>query len=321
MPPKSRSTGLLTADEWIELPDEPIEGVVFGSPDEEIIEDGSKNIVEGNPKAFKTTFVQSLLLPASKGQTSYPQMPLFSKPRRVLYLHGEMSKRQIKKRTSCAARGLGRPLNNFLQVRDLDAHLINSNGQTVIERYVREAAPTDIVFDPWQSFIRGHDENNFVEVSKATSFIDRLIVEHSLTVWLPTHTGKDATKGTRGHSSIDGWRDAKIKLVRKNDLLTVTVEPRWAPPLEPFTLRFEDGQMVPTNGQKWSPQAKRIRAIAQEHGGTVSRQILGTALSLEPEALRKVLYRVSRDGAISYSDTEVKVRAESPLDGIVGGQS
>lgn len=328
MPLKSRSTGLLTADEWLDLPDAPEDGIVFGNDDEALIESSSKNLIEGPPKNFKTALVMSLLLRASKGETAYSQLPLYSrKPRHVLYLHGELSKRQIRKRTAAAARGMAGPFNNFLQVRDLDAHLINNPGQTIIKRYVQQArerfgpaGDIDVVFDPWQSFIKGHDENNFMEISKATGFIDQMIVDHRLTVWIPTHTGKDGSRGTRGHSSINGWRDALIKTQRKNDILTVTVEPRWAAPQEPFTLRFDDGQMISSDGLKWSPRAKEVREVIGKHGsgGVICRATLGSILKLDSDQLRKLLYALKRERAITYSDSSVTIYAESPLDDAPG---
>lgn len=305
---KSRSTGVLSAQEWLDLADDPTDGIVFGTSEDEIIEMGTKNAIEGSPKCFKTTFLLTLLLAASKGKTAYPAMPLFGlKPRRVLYFHGEMSKRQIKKRTIGTSRGLERPLDNFFQVRDLDAHLLTTPGQGIIKRHIDEIGPTDVAFDPWQSFIKGHNENDGQEVSKAANFIDQLILDKDVTVWLPVHTGKDSSRGMRGHSYLEGWRDGKIKLTRNKSTLTVNVEPRSSSAIDPFKLRFDEGQLVScgADGTAWSPQAVKIREVVERAGGKVRREDVGTALGLEGDALRKALGRAEKDGAIIVSSGHI----------------
>ena len=98
-----------------------------------------------------------------------------------------------------------------------------------------------LVIDPWQSFISGYDENSFEHTSQATNFLDQLSVEQGgLTIFMPVHTGKDQSKGARGHSSLAGWRDTLIRLipVAKDDKsIKVQIRPRWGQPLA-LNLKF-----------------------------------------------------------------------------------
>jgi AAA domain len=293
-----RSTGVLTAEQWMTRAPDSGEGIIFGGAEQRIIESLTKNLIEGPEKSFKTTFALRLFLAASAGMTAYEQLPLSEpNPRRILYVHGELAPGQISQRTTDAARGLPRPLENFMQVRDLDIHLIDRDGRGKLSSYVGAHKPTDLVLDPWQSFITGYDENDFKEVSKATRFLDGLISEHGLTAHIVTHTGKNPKRGTRGHSSLAGWRDTLIKVKRGGNLLNVEVEPRWAAPLELFTLRFENGLMVPTSEHVYSPSTWKLIEALKEYEEPVERGVLTKDLGMDRNGLRQALHRARKEQA------------------------
>src|SRR4029079_9848815 len=115
-------------------------------------------------------------------------------------LHGELSTAEIRARTIGASSELSGPYTNFLQGRSLEAHLVNEEGQRILEEWVRDYKPEDLVLDPWQSFISGCDENSFKDMSRATKFCDKLINEYGVTLWIPIHLGKVHQRGARGHS-------------------------------------------------------------------------------------------------------------------------
>ena len=303
--PSVLASNILSAEQWLELPTETEEKhIVFGSKEQATVRTRTKNIIQAPQKSFKTTFGMRTMLALSCGETVYHQLPVL-KARKALYVHGELSPQEIKERTQAAARGLPRPLDNFFQMRDLQIDLIHSSGQGQLRRILDKVQPDDLVLDPYQSFITGHDENEFREISQATRFIDRLIEEYGLTFYLVTHTGKDTTRGTRGHSVIEGWRDTLIKLERKKDLVTVTIEPRWAAPIEGFNLTFDGGILVTTGASPFTKQAQSIRDVIKANGGKASRQDVGAALGLEGDALRQAINRAQKSGAIKVEGEEI----------------
>jgi hypothetical protein len=159
----SRSV-ILGAEDWfsLDLSTEEREPI-FGTPDNVLIGRETKNLIEAPEKCFKTTFLMRLTLALSCGQTVLPELPVF-KPRNVLYIHGELNKRELQARLIDAAQELPRPLNNFVQGRDLNAHFMESEGQAVIRKMVEDSKPEVLVIDPWQSFIRGHNFSNAAAV-------------------------------------------------------------------------------------------------------------------------------------------------------------
>ena len=299
--------GFLTAEQWLSLSTEVEENqVVFGSPSQCIVRPFTKNLVQGAEKTFKTTLMLRLMLGLSSGVTVFPQLPVI-RPRKVLYVHGELSPPEIKERTVAAVQWLNRPLENFYQGRDLKIHLATEAGQNTLKNLVNRFGPEDLVLDPWQGFIPGLDENEFKDVSKATHFLDELIEELKVTIYLVTHTGKDQSRGTRGHSSLAGWRDTLFKLERKKQLLTVTVEPRWAAPIEPFTLEFRDQTLWPTEKTEFAPQVEKIRTFLRSQEGEASKADLGTVLGLSGDSLRKALKRAEAANAIVIAGENIRL--------------
>jgi hypothetical protein len=302
----AKTTGIMTAEEWLDRNFELSEtDIIIGSTNQAIIRPLTKNIIEGSWKSFKTTFALRLMLGLSCGETVFEKLPVL-RCRKALYVHGELSPPEIRERTQSAVVGLPRPLDNFLEVRDLRIHLIQPQGQSQLREILDKARPDDLVLDPWQSFIIGSDENEFRDMSQATRFIDNLIADYSLSVHICTHTGKDPTRGTRGHSVIAGWRDTLIKLERKgSELVTVTIEPRWAARVEPFNLKFTYGTLLDTDAELFTKQARDIRRVITTNGGRASKEQVGTALSLDGDALRKALSRAAMRRAIVVNGDDV----------------
>ena len=299
---------ILTAEQWLDFPTGTDEKrIVIGSTTQPTIRTQTKNLIEGTEKSFKTSFLLRLMLGLSCGTTVYSPLPVI-RARKVLYIHGELSPPEIKERTKSAVEGLS-PLNNFFQGRDFRAHLIESAGQAVLRRLIEKVNPDDLVLDPWQSFIIGRDENEYKEISIACRFLDRVIEDHKLTVYLPTHTGKDPRRGTRGHSVLAGWRDTLIRLKRAKteSKVSVTVEPRWAAPLDPFTLKFEQGTLVDPGYPicSFTKQAEAIRQIIISQNGKATRDEVGRALGLGADALRQALKRAADSGAVTLTGEEV----------------
>jgi hypothetical protein len=304
-----KTTGILTAEQWLNLPvDTDEKRIVLGSANQPIIRTLTKNIIEAPEKAFKTSFLLRLMLGVSCGVTVYSPLPVL-RPRKVLYIHGELSPPEIQERTRSAVVDLERPLENFFQVRDLQLHLIQQQGQDRLQRIIELVNPDDLVLDPWQSFIVGHDENEYKEISRACSFVDHLIEDFNLTAYIATHTGKDKRRGTRGHSVLAGWRDTLTKLEREKGQARVwiNVEPRWAAPPAPFSLRLEQGTLV-QDGFRISPftrQAESIREVIAANNGKVPREIIGQTLQLGADALRQALKRATDSGAIKLDGEDV----------------
>jgi hypothetical protein len=168
------------------------------------------------------------------------------------------------------------------------------------------------VIDPWQSFIAGTDENNFKEVSGATGFLDKLMEDFGLTVFLAAHQGKNPKKGARGHSSLAGWRDTRFALKKQGTSgLNIDIEPRWSKPLSGLKLSFKAGTVWEGDVPKWTEQQLQMREWVKRNGGSVPRESIGKALQLDGSGLRTALMRASGNDAVELSGDLVKIPEES----------
>jgi AAA domain len=296
-----------TAREWMKRPYRAMrsENFIIGTPQNTIVEPLTKNLVEAAEKSFKTTALLRLTMGMSGGVTVFPQLPVTKQKLKTLYLHGELGVIQLEERVISAAQGLpDECLDNFIQGRDLGAHLIKPEGQKAIRALVDQYKPDVLVIDPWQSFITGCDENSFKDVSLAQKFIDELISDFKVTVFIVVHLGKDHSKGARGHSSMMGWRDARIvlKLDSKSSTpqVTVKVSPRWGEPIEDFKLKFKNGTVW--SSASFSPQNEQLREFLKARKGIAMKSEIRKSdpwKAMNDEAFRKALQRASKDGAIA----------------------
>lgn len=304
--PTSSGDLILSAEMWLTADFSAQEKkVIIGTPDNPLVRPLTKNIIQAPEKAFKTTFLLRLALATSAGETVFPSLPVEGQWR-LLYLHGELAPTELKQRLQEAATGLKRPLENFFQGRSLTASLVTEQGRDTIRRVVNQHKPEILVIDPWQSFIAGAEENSFKEISDVGVFLDKLISECGVTLLLAIHLGKDHTRGARGHSFIAGWRDTMFALKRSENSLKVSVDPRWASPID-LELQFKEGTLWEGNAPKWSKQASRIRDLITANGGQLSRDQLSLGLDLKDSSLRMAINRAKDAEAISVEGEIIKL--------------
>lgn len=309
-PPPSGNL-ILTAEDWFNANFSVAEGeVIVGTHENPLVRPLTKNLVQAPEKAFKTTFLMRLTMGISTGETVFPSLPV-KRPQRVLYLHGELAPAELKQRLKEASVGLKRPLDNFLQGKSLNANLLTSKGQDTILELIKRYEPQIMAIDPWQSFIPGADENVFKDVSIATAFMDKLIVECGVTIFLAIHEGKDSSRGARGHSSLAGWRDTLFALRRTRTTLTVEVEPRWARPPDDLKLMFQDGTLWEGDEPRWTKQEEKIRVLLKANDGQLKREHVGLELGLEDSALRMALKRANEHQAIDLDGENVRLPVTS----------
>ena len=260
----NRKEVFFSALEWKDRPfhDQPgEENYIIGSAQNVICWPFGKHVIQAPEKSFKTTFLKRLMAGMACGRTLFPQLPVNPKKRRILYTHGELSVPELEARTVPALVGLPDTKNGGLDgliegrctASLIDGSAGEKSPQYVFEKLLDEIEPDIWVIDPWQEFVKGFDENSGKDMGRAQQFIDRMIREYGLTVFIVTHEGKDRSKGTRGWSGLAGWRDTLILLrPPKRDKsdgpaqgVHVFVEPRWAKPPAPFYIEFKDGTMWP----------------------------------------------------------------------------
>lgn len=302
---------IMTAEEWLSSDfTEDEANFILGTPTNALVRPCTKNFVEAPEKSFKTTFLLRLSLGLSSGESVFPSLPV-NGCRSVLYLHGELSREEMKERLQQASVYLPRPLDNFLQGRNLRASLVTEDGRAAIRELVDHYRPSVLVFDPWQSFIAGAEENNFKEMSAATRFMDCLIAEYKVTIFIAIHQGKDHTRGARGHSVLAGWRDTRFLLKRDGATsLTVNVEPRWATPPKPLKLTFNSHTVWEGEAPKWTDGDQELIDVLTDCGGQASRKELGLRLGLKESTLRMRLKRARDRQVIDYDNETVWLLAQ-----------
>jgi hypothetical protein len=98
----------------------------------------------------------------------------------------------------------------------------------------RGETPRLVVLDTLARAMAGGDENNGQDMGEAVKAADTIRDATGATVMLVHHSGKDAAKGSRGHSSLRGAADCEIELSRPQGADVTTVICRKQKDAEPF---------------------------------------------------------------------------------------
>ncbi|MGF1453293.1 MAG: AAA family ATPase, partial [Opitutales bacterium] len=80
-----------------------------------------------------------------------------------------------------------------------------------------------VIVDTLSQSMPGKDENSFEAISEVLANAQAVKEQSRAAVTVVHHTGKDASRGARGHSDIEGKVDTLIELTRKDQLRTATV--------------------------------------------------------------------------------------------------
>lgn len=108
-------------------------------------------------------------------------------------------------------------------IYDITPNLTNVAQITDLISEIRQREPYDlIVMDTFAQVMAGADENNGLDVGNALAQCKRIANRCDAMVLLVHHSGKDASKGSRGHSSIKAACDVEIKVERSNDTRSIT---------------------------------------------------------------------------------------------------
>ena len=102
----------------------------------------------------------------------------------------------------------------------------------------------------------------------------------------------------------------------------VTVEPRWAAPLEPFVIQWSNGTAIPA-GAAFTDRTEQIRAFVQAAGGSATKEAIKQVLGFpSDDAARKAFKRATDQGAVTIAGDRVSVTAitgqpDTPIEGVV----
>src|ERR1700740_2253627 len=198
-------------------------------------------IVGGEPKCCKSFLALDLAVAVAAG---VPCLRRFAVPRagRVLLYAAEDALHIVRRRLDgiCAAAGLG--------LADLDVQVITAPtvrldleaDRRSLDQTVAKLQPRLLVLDP---FVRLHriDENASGEVAPLLAYLRELQRRYGVAVLVVHHARKGASNARAGQalrcaSEFHAWGDSNLYLRRDGDDLTLTVEHRAAPSLEPIAI-------------------------------------------------------------------------------------
>ena len=101
---------------------------------------------------------------------------------------------------------------------------ISQNEQLqIVLNTVKELAPVLIVFDTFSALAIGSDENSNSDIAEVMARVRDTGRKVGTSTMLVHHTGKDASKGSRGASAFSANADFIYKLVRQKDTLFTTL--------------------------------------------------------------------------------------------------
>lgn len=141
---------------------------------------------------------------------------------RVAYIAAEGAG-GFRKRITAYKREHRLDTTDLFVLADSPSFLEAAHVKDVIKR-LRDVGPVKlVVIDTLAQVGAGGDENSSADMGKIVLHC-RMIRKHTgATVILIHHSGKDASKGARGHSSLKGATDAEIEIVRAEDDRVATV--------------------------------------------------------------------------------------------------
>uniref|UniRef100_A0A6H1ZQZ3 Putative ATPase domain containing protein n=1 Tax=viral metagenome TaxID=1070528 RepID=A0A6H1ZQZ3_9ZZZZ len=186
-----------------------------------IMPTAQKAIMFGPPKKGKSIITNQLAMAVIHG---IDWLGFKTNQKRVLYMNFEVGHRPWQTRLKKYSRGTGIVLNdNLLLVSDLmGVRLDRPEGQAEMEKLVTVHKPHFIIFDPFKKIISA-SPNDADSVMAATDFLDKLISNYGVSIWIDHHTRKSrvsqggvvdlGAQEMTGLYHLAQWVDSIIQLV------------------------------------------------------------------------------------------------------------
>jgi hypothetical protein len=223
--------------------------------------DEAVGILGGEPKCCKSFLALDVALAVASGAACLRQFAV-RRTGPVLFFPAEDSLSIVRRRLdgiAAAAR---------VSLAQLPLHIITAPAlrlDLALDRQrlsltVEAIRPVLLVLDP---LIRLHqcDENEASQIAPLLGYLRQLQRQFHVAVLLVHHAKKDGTslrpgQALRGSSELHGWGDSNLYLRRQRDQLTLTVEHRAAPSLDPIPVQLtqQDTALALATTLDWSPR-------------------------------------------------------------------
>ncbi len=200
-----------------------------------------------------------------------------------------------------------------------------------------------IVADTFSRALPGLDENNAQAMSDAIAKLADLGRELNALVLIIHHTGKDAARGLRGHSSLLAALDVSLEVQRDGDKRTLRLvksknaEDGLAWPFELKSVQLgldEDGDAVsscvaeigdrleanPLTGGELLPQFRKLPAQVEIVGRTIAQAISDTGAQVDELTVREAGLAVLRDPGNEHADKASKQAWKRGIDTLIKEQ-
>src|SRR5438045_3535888 len=206
--------------------------------------DQAVGILGGEPKCCKSFLALGIALAVASGTACLRRFPV-RRSGPVLFFPAEDSLSIVRQRLD------GLAVAAALALADLPLHIITAPSMRLdlasdrqrLTYTIEALQPVLLVLDP---LIRLHqlDENDASQVAPLLGFLRQLQRQFHVAVLLVHHAKKDGAslrpgQALRGSSELHGWGDSNLYLRRHRDQLSLTVEHRAAPSLDPIPLALQ----------------------------------------------------------------------------------
>jgi len=296
---------------------------------QELWSDEAVGILGGEPKCCKSFLALDLALAVASGAPCLRRFPV-RRTGPVLFFPAEDSLSIVRRRLDGIAAAAGVPLGQ-LPLHVITAPCLRLDAPTDRQRLiltVEALRPLLLVLDP---FIRLHrcDENEASQIAPLLGYLRQLQRRFHLAVLLVHHAKKDGAalrpgQALRGSSELHGWGDSNLYLRRQRDQLTLTVEHRAAPSLDPIPVQLtqRDAALAlgvadssprpsPTPSVSISPE-QRVLAVLSQTAESLSVQRVRQRCRLRTATVCEALQALCAQGLASRDKAGYRSTAASP---------
>jgi hypothetical protein len=212
-PPGSDGIRIFSWSDMRDLP--PVEYAIDG-----FVVSRGLSLLYGNSGIGKTFVALDMALSIASGM---PWMGRETRHGRVLFVETEGAFGLAERNESWQLRH-GAAINPDIGYVLEPVNLLDPKQVNEFIRGVQAFQPYQIFLDPLARLMEGGDENSGVDMGKSIGAMRRIATETGAGVLLVHHQGKNASKKERGHSSLGGALDIRMRVTRNGDTIKVLVD-------------------------------------------------------------------------------------------------